>query len=55
MDLKGTGSDNVYWIYLVQEKDQWRAVVNTIMKVIRTVTKLYASRQRKDFSPAALS
>jgi hypothetical protein len=25
--------DGVYWIYLAQDKDQWRALVNTVMNL----------------------
>jgi len=32
MDLKEIGLD-VHWIRLAQDKDQWRAVVNTVMNL----------------------
>jgi hypothetical protein len=31
MDLTETGWKGVDWIHLAQDKDQWRAVVNTVM------------------------
>jgi hypothetical protein len=31
MDLRETGCDGMYWIYLAQVRDQWRALVNTVM------------------------
>jgi hypothetical protein len=30
MDLKETGHDGVSWIHLAQERDRWKAVVNTV-------------------------
>jgi hypothetical protein len=33
MDLKKTGWAGVDWIYLVHDKDQWQAVVNTVMNL----------------------
>jgi hypothetical protein len=33
MDLKETGWEVVDWMLLDQDKDQWLAVVNTIMNV----------------------
>jgi hypothetical protein len=32
MDLREIGWDGVDWIYLAQDRDQWRALVNTVMK-----------------------
>jgi hypothetical protein len=34
MDIKETGYEDVVWIQLVQDMDQWRAVVNTIMNLL---------------------
>jgi hypothetical protein len=31
MDFRGTGWAGMDWIELAQDKDQWRAVVNTVM------------------------
>jgi hypothetical protein len=30
--LRETGRENVDWIYLAQFRDQWRAVLNTVMR-----------------------
>jgi len=34
MDLGEIGSDGGDWIHLAQDKDQWRTVMNTVMKVL---------------------
>jgi hypothetical protein len=31
MDLREIGWEGVYWIYLAQDRDQWRALVDTVM------------------------
>jgi hypothetical protein len=31
MELTETGYDNVDWIHLAQDREQWRALVNTEM------------------------
>jgi hypothetical protein len=31
MDLRELGWDSVDWIKVAQDRDQWRAVVNTVM------------------------
>jgi hypothetical protein len=31
VDLRETGWEDVYWMYLAQDRDQWRALVNTVM------------------------
>jgi hypothetical protein len=31
MDLREIGYDCMYWIDLAQHRDQWRALVNTVM------------------------
>jgi len=33
MDLKAIGWEGVDWIHLAQDRDQWRAVVNTLMNL----------------------
>jgi transposase len=33
MDLREIGSDGMDWIDLAQDGDQWRALVNTVMKL----------------------
>jgi hypothetical protein len=33
MDLRETGWGGIDWIALVQDRDQWRALVNTIMNL----------------------
>jgi hypothetical protein len=33
MDLRGTGWDGMDWIDLAQDRDQWRALVNTVMNL----------------------
>jgi hypothetical protein len=33
MDLGEMGWDYMYWIDLVQVRDQWRALVNTVMNL----------------------
>jgi hypothetical protein len=33
MDLREIGWDGVDWIDLAQDKDQWRALMNTVMNV----------------------
>jgi hypothetical protein len=32
MDLEEIGCEVVDWIHLAQDRDQWRALVNTVMK-----------------------
>jgi len=32
-DLRETVSEDVDWINLAQKRDQWRAVVNTVMNI----------------------
>jgi hypothetical protein len=31
MDLREIGCGNVEWMHLAQDRDQWRAVVNTVI------------------------
>jgi hypothetical protein len=33
MDLRETGWDGIDWIDLAQDRDQWRALVNTVMNL----------------------
>jgi hypothetical protein len=33
MKLKKIGCEVVHWIYLVQERVQWQAVINTVMNI----------------------
>jgi hypothetical protein len=33
MDLREIGSDGMDWIKLAQDRDQWRALVNTVMNL----------------------
>jgi hypothetical protein len=33
IDLRETGWDGVDWIDLAQDRDQWRALVNTVMNL----------------------
>jgi hypothetical protein len=34
MDLRGIGWDGMDWINLAQDRDQWRALVNTVMNLL---------------------
>jgi hypothetical protein len=34
MDLRETGWDDMDWIDLAQGRDQWRALVNTVIKLM---------------------
>jgi hypothetical protein len=33
MDLREIGWDGVHWIEMAQDRDQWRALVNTVMNL----------------------
>jgi hypothetical protein len=33
MNLRETGLDNMDWIVLAQDRDQWRVLVNTVMNL----------------------
>jgi hypothetical protein len=33
IDLTEIGWDGMYWIDVAQDRDQWRAIVNTIMNL----------------------
>lgn len=37
MDLGETGYDGIDWIHLAQDRGQWRAPMNTIMKVTKSM------------------
>jgi hypothetical protein len=32
-DIRDIGLDDIDWIHLVQDREQWRALVNTVMKL----------------------
>jgi hypothetical protein len=34
MDLRAIGWDGMIWIELAQDRDQWRALVNTVMNFL---------------------
>jgi len=34
MDLREIGWEGVNWIHLAQDRDQWRAAVNTVMDLL---------------------
>jgi hypothetical protein len=33
MDLREMGWDGVDWMYMAQDRDQWRALVNTVLNL----------------------
>jgi hypothetical protein len=33
IDLREIGSEVVHWVHLAQDRDKWRAVVNTVMNL----------------------
>jgi hypothetical protein len=33
MDLREIGFGDVYWLYWAQDRDRWRALVNTVMNL----------------------
>jgi hypothetical protein len=33
MDLRDIGWEGVDWMHLAQDRDQWRALMNTVMKL----------------------
>jgi hypothetical protein len=33
MDIRKTGWGGMAWIYLAQDRDKWRALVNTVMNL----------------------
>jgi hypothetical protein len=34
MDFKEIGRDGIDWIYLAEDRGQWRALVNTVMNLL---------------------
>jgi hypothetical protein len=50
MDLKETCCEGVHLIHLAEDKNQWRAVVNTVINLFCYVTALF----RKDCSRSSL-
>jgi hypothetical protein len=42
MDLRETGWGSVEWIQLAQDRDRWRALVNTVMN-LRVLSELVSS------------
>jgi hypothetical protein len=34
IDLRGRGWDGIDWIDVVQDRDQWRTLVNTVMNLL---------------------
>jgi hypothetical protein len=56
MDLRETGWDGMAWIDLVQDGDQWRALVNTVMnlRVTQNVGKFMNSCTTGGFSRSQL-
>jgi hypothetical protein len=55
MDLRETGWDGMDWIDLAQDRDQWRALVNTIMnlRVSKNARKFMSSCTIGGFSRRA--
>jgi hypothetical protein len=55
MDLSGIGWGGLDWIDLAQDRDQWRALVNTTMnlRVPQNSTKLLSSCTTGGFSRRA--
>jgi hypothetical protein len=45
MDLRGIGWDGTDWIDLTQNRDQWRALVNTVMnlRILKKAGKFLSS------------
>jgi hypothetical protein len=41
MDLRETGWGSVDWIHLSQDRDRWRALVDTVMNLRIIATRIY--------------
>jgi hypothetical protein len=56
MYLRETGWEVVEWIHLVQDRDQWRALVNTVMslRVTQQAGNIFLSIVTISFSRALL-
>jgi hypothetical protein len=56
MDLRDVGWSDIYWINLAQDRDQWKALVNTVsnMRFARNVGKFCSSWATDGFSRRAL-
>jgi hypothetical protein len=50
IDLKQIGWDGMDWIVLAQDRDQWRALVNTVMN-LRVPKDAGKFLSRKDSAP----
>jgi hypothetical protein len=55
MDLRGIGWSGMDWISLAQDRDQWRALVNTVMnfRVPKTAGKFLSGCTISGFSRRA--
>jgi hypothetical protein len=55
MDLRETGWDGMDWIELAQNRDQWRALVNTVMnfRIPKNAGKFLSSCTIDSFSRRA--
>jgi hypothetical protein len=55
IDLREIGWDGMGWIYLAQERDQWRSLVNTVMnfRVLQNAGKFLSSCTLSGFSRRA--
>jgi hypothetical protein len=40
IDLREVGWDGMDWVYLAQDRHQWRALLNTVMKFSKVYTGL---------------
>jgi hypothetical protein len=50
MDIKELGYEGAGWIHLAEDKDQWRALVNTVM-TFRFSKELNYYYPLKDYAP----
>jgi hypothetical protein len=55
MDLRGIRWDDMDWIALAQKRDQWRALVNTVMnlELLQNIANLLSSWAIGGFSRRA--